>query len=133
MIRTFGPSVSHDETTPDNLQVSCASTGMYCFLLHNRTCSDVKPPREIPDTRNTPDWCKYRAGVLQDVFDMRDLHKLGLPHRPRAWLSGVIKTLPVEYRGTNWKGQQRKLTEMKDVTMQHAILKAWRDGLWTPN
>ena len=60
-MRSFGPSVYVD---PDgSLRPSCSS----CTFRINVTCTHVRPPRVIPDPKNTPEWCEMREGMLSDV------------------------------------------------------------------
>ena len=131
MQRTFGPAAIERKGEP--IKVACHTSSTYCFLLHSSAsgyiCSDQKPSREVPDPRNTPDWCKYRVQALQDAQDMIETEALGLNRLDRAQLSARLKDMPKEARGTDHKGTIWRLTEMNAGMMRYALLKAHRAGL----
>lgn len=125
MQRSFGPAAIATKGEP--LKVSCCTRATYCFQLYGKTCRDQKPPREIPDTSNTPDWCKYRAQIERDVSDDHEMRALGLLSKDRAELSRLVKALPIEARGLCPINKRPwKLPEMNADMMRYAILRAHR-------
>lgn len=125
MQRSFGPAAIATKGEP--LKVSCCTRATYCFQLYGKTCRDQKPPREIPDTSNTPDWCKYRAQIERDVSDDHEMRALGLLAKDRAELSAMLKSLPIEARGScPEKKRPWRLNEMNADMMRYAILRAHR-------
>lgn len=125
MQRTFGPAATHSAGEP--LKVSCCTRQTYCFKLDGKTCRDQDPPRELPDTGDTPDWCKYRRMIERDAADDQEMRALGLLDKDRAELSALLKELPVEARGSSRRnGRPWKLTEMNAGMMRHALLQAHR-------
>ncbi len=127
MQRSFGPAAIATKGEP--LKVSCCTRATYCFQLYGKTCRDQKPPREIPDPRDTPEWCKYRAGIERDVSDDHELRALGLLSKPRAELVAMVKALPVEARGRCTVNKRPwKLPEMNADMLRHALLRAHREA-----
>lgn len=123
MRKTFGPSVVHDEKT-DNLTAYCARSGMYCFLLQGYTCIDEKPSRVVPKGWVTPDWCKYRAGMMDDIREMRDFETMGLAGLTRAELMPIMKEVPAEFRAQDTVNKRPfKLNEHNADMMRCAIRK----------
>lgn len=120
MTRSFGPSGYRDKDGV--LRLSCVSSATYCFLLHGRMCSDQKPPREVENPRETPEWCKYAAGMRKDILEMEDFDRMGLADMTRAELMPLMKAVPVEFRAA-WEGKPYKLTEHNAAMMRHAIRK----------
>lgn len=120
MQKSFGPAATIDK---DNaVTLSCVTSATYCFLLHGKMCSDQKPPREVEDTRNTPDWCKYAASAREDVAEMLDFDRMGLSGLTRAELMPLMKAVPMELRAS-FKGKPFKLTEHNADMMRRAIRK----------
>lgn len=125
MQKSFGPAAAYRAGEP--LKVSCRTGSTYCFLLDGVMCRDQKPPREIPDAGNTPEWCKYRRQIEQDVADDQEMRALGLLSKTRAELSALVKALPVEARGTCPVNKRPwKLPEMNADMMRYALLQAHR-------
>ena len=120
MIKSFGPSGYRDKDGV--LRFSCVSSQTYCFLLHGRMCSDQEPPREVDNPRETPEWCKYAAGIREDIAEMEDFDRMGLADMTRAELLKLMKDVPVEFRA-EWKGTPYKLTEHNADMMRRAIRK----------
>ena len=124
-MKSFGPAAIRSDD--GSVKVSCVTSQTYCFLLHGKTCRDQKPPREIPDLANTPEWCKYRQQILQDVADDQEMRALGLLGLTRAELSARLKALPIEARGTcSVNKRPWKLPEMNADMMRYALLRAHR-------
>lgn len=125
MQRSFGPAATHSEGEP--LKVSCCTRQTYCYLLDGKMCRNPTPPREIPDTSNTPDWCQFRGQIERDVADDQEMRALGLLSKTRAELSVLVKALPVEARGTcSVNKRPWKLPEMNADMMRYALLQAHR-------
>jgi hypothetical protein len=60
--RTFGPAVVHEKD--GTFRPVCT----YCFLRVGQHCTEKQgESQEIPDTENTPEWCKYREPMLADA------------------------------------------------------------------
>jgi hypothetical protein len=118
MQKTFGPAATR--TADGTVTLSCVTSQTYCFLLNGKTCRDQKPAREIEDTRTTPDWCKYAAGMRADLAKMDDFDRMGLTHLTRAQLMPLMKAVPVEYRAT-YRGKPMPLTEHNAGMMRAAI------------
>ena len=108
MIKSFGPSGYRDKDGV--LRLSCVSSQTYCFLLHGRMCSDQKPPREVENPRETPEWCKYAAGMREDILEMEDFDRMGLADMTRAELMPLMKehvrTEGSQAHGRPWYGGQ---------------------------
>ena len=121
MQKTFGPAATETEGKP--LQISCRTARTYCFLLYgSNNCHDVKPPRPVPDTNNTPDWCKYRAQTENDAAERNDYRRMGLDRMNRPQLSAFLKSLPQYARGIDPTSKKPwRLTEMNAEMMRHAI------------
>lgn len=62
--RSWGPAASIDNETLE-VTLSC---GMCIFRVFGpvSSCRADDPPRELASSA-TPDWCKYRQGILEDV------------------------------------------------------------------
>lgn len=125
MIKTFGPATS--QRADKSFEVSCVTSATYCFLLQGKNCTDVKPHREVENTRETPEWCKYRAQSIQDVIDIIDMDAMGLTDMTRAELVQMMKGYPVEFRGIAYgKTKPRRLNEMDATHLRDSILAARR-------
>lgn len=125
MQKSFGPAATVREGEP--LRVSCVTGSTYCFLLHGRMCSDQKPPREVADVTDTPEWCKYRQGIERDVADDQDMRALGLLAKDRAELVALVKALPIDARGMCTVHKRPwKLPEMNADMLRHALLRHHR-------
>lgn len=97
MHRTFGPSGYIDRD--DAVRLSCRTRSTFCFLLYGSdSCHDTRPPRPIEDTRVTPDWCKYAAGMAKEIREMADFNRMGLSGLTRAELLPLMRAVPPELR-----------------------------------
>ncbi len=125
MIQSFGPAAVHGDDGA--LRISCVTSRTHCFQLCGQTCRDQSPPREIPDTSATPDWCKYRQQTEQDFRDDQEMRALGLHRLTRAELSSRLKAMPIDARGTCPVNKRPwKLPEMNADMMRYALLRAHR-------
>lgn len=120
MIKSFGPSGYRDKDGV--LRLSCVSSQTYCFLLHGRMCSDQKPPREVDNPRETPEWCNFAHSIRADIAEMEDFDRMGLADMTRAELLKLMKDVPVEFRA-EWNGTPYRLTEHNADMMRRAIRK----------
>jgi len=127
MRKTFGPAFVQSEGHPD--RISCSTTSTYCLFLHGRFCTDQKPKQPLPDTSNTPDWCRYRSGILSDVAHADELRTMGLSDLNRAALSQILKELPREAREcAPGSTTPPTLREMSTRAMLHAVWQAKKRG-----
>ena len=89
----------------------------------------MKPSRDIPEFPLTPEWCKYRKQIMQDVIDDQEMGRLGIRGLTRADLLPMVKALPPAFRGTPHESEKPwKLTEMNAEMMRHAILNHHRSA-----
>jgi len=99
MPETFGPSVYRDRETGE-YRAQCIGGGCWCFLLVGQTCTDDRkaPPRQIPDVKVTPDWCQYRASMIEDAREMDDFHDMGLATMTRPEMLAEVRGWPKDQR-----------------------------------
>jgi hypothetical protein len=121
MQKTFGPSGHMDKNGA--IKLSCRTGSTYCFLLYgSNKCHEVKPPREIEDTKSTPDWCKYAAGMAEDMREMHDLDRMGLADLTRVELLPMMKSVAPEFLAIDSTTKKPfKLTEHSAGMMRRAI------------
>lgn len=61
--KSFGPSASIDHETLA-ITLSCSMCIFRLFPQH--ACRAEDPPRQM-EPGGTPEWCRYRDGILEDV------------------------------------------------------------------
>jgi len=123
MNRSFGPAATEREGEP--LKVSCVTSQTFCFLLVGGACTDTKPPRPVPDPAVTPDWCKYRRQIEQDVADAAEFRAMCLDTLTRAELSALMRDYPARFRGCPYGTEKPwRLTQMNAEMLRHAIRNA---------
>lgn len=64
-IRSFGPAVVVRED--DGIFRPVCT---YCMFRVHRTCTYLKPVRNLPSGEDTPDWCEMRESSLDDARQM---------------------------------------------------------------
>lgn len=120
MQRSFGPAAIQGDD--GSLRISCVTRRTYCFLCVGSMCTDQKPPRQIKDTSNTPDWCQYAQSIRNDVAEIQDFKRMGLADMTRPELMKLMKDVPVEYRASV-RGKPFSLPEHNAEMMRAAIRK----------
>jgi len=99
--KTFGPAVWREGGVFRSACIKKFSGGLICCIecSGDGTCrADRASPRAIPDTGDTPDWCRYLARAIQDAKTMEAFEALGLNAGRKADVMKVVRALPKEFR-----------------------------------
>jgi len=62
--KMFGPAGIQ---TDGEWQISCIIKGRCCLFLVGNKCTQVRPAVEIPDPRNTPEWCQLYKDTAEEI------------------------------------------------------------------
>jgi hypothetical protein len=84
-------------------------------------CRDHKY-RTIEGDPATPDWCRMKAGAIEDMQEDLDFRRLGLFGKGRRELMAMAKRLPAEFR-------PRPLTTANAYQLRRAIVAADKKGV----
>lgn len=97
MSRSFGPVVVVDPSTNEVDRVHCHWCIFNDYRPTGRVCSHIhrSNPRKIEDPDETPDWCKMKAGNIQDTLDM----VRGVSHSVVRWSGRRTDEPRVIYEG----------------------------------
>ena len=105
-MKSFGPSAYR--AASGEIVARCLGGGIYCFMHYGTRCGERDHPHEFSEadraTNHTPDWCKYRAGIIDDVKEAEDFARMGIDTTKLQDLRKLARALPEPFRPADIRG-----------------------------